>query len=120
MQEIVSTITSKGQVTIPAAVRRHLGVGTNDKITFVIEDTGEVRSSVPTTRPSTRCAGSRDRSPLLAHGRKSRDRSGGARRGGGAVAVSTPPYIDTDVIVRLLTGDDPAQAGGCSAALPGG
>ncbi len=47
MQEIVSTITSKGQVTIPAAVRRHLGVGTNDKITFVIEDTGEVRLSVP-------------------------------------------------------------------------
>jgi AbrB family looped-hinge helix DNA binding protein len=47
MQEIVSTITSKGQVTIPAAVRRHLGVGTNDKITFVIEDSGEVRLSVP-------------------------------------------------------------------------
>jgi AbrB family looped-hinge helix DNA binding protein len=47
MQEIVSTITSKGQVTIPAAVRRHLGVDTNDKIAFVLEDDGQVRLSVP-------------------------------------------------------------------------
>ena len=47
MQEIVSTISSKGQVTIPAAVRRHLGVGTNDTIAFVLEDNGEVRLSVP-------------------------------------------------------------------------
>lgn len=47
MQEIVSTITSKGQVTIPAAVRRHLGVGTNDSIAFVLEDSGEVRLCVP-------------------------------------------------------------------------
>ncbi len=47
MQEIVSTITSKGQVTIPAAVRRHLGVGRNDKIAFVLEDNGDVRLSVP-------------------------------------------------------------------------
>jgi len=47
MQEIISTITSKGQVTIPAAVRRHLGVGTRDKIAFVLEDDGQVRLSVP-------------------------------------------------------------------------
>ena len=47
MQEIVSTITSKGQVTIPAVVRRHLGVGTNDKVSFVIEENGEVRLSAP-------------------------------------------------------------------------
>ncbi|MDP8922188.1 MAG: type II toxin-antitoxin system PrlF family antitoxin [Chloroflexota bacterium] len=47
MQEIVSTITSRGQVTIPAAVRRHLGVGQHDKIVFVLEDDGEVRLSVP-------------------------------------------------------------------------
>ncbi|MBI2864482.1 MAG: type II toxin-antitoxin system PrlF family antitoxin [Chloroflexi bacterium] len=37
MKEILSTITSKGQVTIPAEVRRHLGVNTHDKIAFVIE-----------------------------------------------------------------------------------
>src|SRR4051794_33602689 len=47
MKEIVSTITSKGQVTIPSAVRRHLGIGTNDKITFVIGDDGEVQLKAP-------------------------------------------------------------------------
>ena len=37
MREIVSTITRKGQVTIPSEVRKHLGVGTPDKVAFVIE-----------------------------------------------------------------------------------
>jgi len=43
MKEILSTITSKGQVTIPKDVREHLGVSTNDPIAFVIEDDGTVR-----------------------------------------------------------------------------
>ncbi|MBA2597350.1 MAG: type II toxin-antitoxin system PrlF family antitoxin [Chloroflexota bacterium] len=42
MRQFVSSVTSKGQVTIPAAVRKHLGVGTPDKITFVLEDNGSV------------------------------------------------------------------------------
>jgi len=37
VRQFVSNVTSKGQVTIPAAVREHLGVGTPDKITFVVE-----------------------------------------------------------------------------------
>ena len=47
MKEIVSTITSKGQVTIPAEVRRHLGVAQGDKLSFVIADTGAVELRVP-------------------------------------------------------------------------
>ncbi len=47
MKEIVSTITSKGQVTIPAEVRRHLGVKRNDKVSFVLEPDGVVRLRVP-------------------------------------------------------------------------
>ena len=47
MQELLCTITSKGRVTIPAVVRRHLGVGEHDEIAFVLEDNGEVRLSVP-------------------------------------------------------------------------
>jgi antitoxin PrlF len=47
MKEIISTITSKGQVTIPAEVRRHLGLHTNDKISFVIDAGGEVRLRAP-------------------------------------------------------------------------
>jgi AbrB family looped-hinge helix DNA binding protein len=42
MKQFVSSVTSKGQVTIPVAVRKHLGVGTPDKITFVVEDDGDV------------------------------------------------------------------------------
>lgn len=38
MKEIVSNVTRKGQVTIPAEVRRRLGVGTPDKVAFVLED----------------------------------------------------------------------------------
>lgn len=43
MQEIISTITSKGQVTIPVEIRRYLGLKTNDKIAFVIASDGTVR-----------------------------------------------------------------------------
>jgi AbrB family looped-hinge helix DNA binding protein len=42
MREFNATITSKGQVTIPAEVRRELGVGRSDKVTFVIRDEGGV------------------------------------------------------------------------------
>ena len=42
-KETVSTISSKGQVTLPAAVRKHLGVEVNGKVAFVIERTGDVR-----------------------------------------------------------------------------
>jgi AbrB family looped-hinge helix DNA binding protein len=47
VKEIVSTITSKGQVTIPAEVRRHLGVHEGDKLSFVIPDAGAVELRVP-------------------------------------------------------------------------
>jgi antitoxin PrlF len=47
MKEIVSTITSKGQVTIPAEVRRHLGVHQGDKLSFVIDDNGAIEIKLP-------------------------------------------------------------------------
>jgi antitoxin PrlF len=47
MKEIISTVTRKGQVTIPASVRKHLGIKTNDKIAFVIDQEGAVRLRVP-------------------------------------------------------------------------
>jgi AbrB family looped-hinge helix DNA binding protein len=42
MKERVSTISSKGQVTIPVDIRRQLGVGVADKIAFVVTDEGRV------------------------------------------------------------------------------
>ena len=47
MKQILSTISSKGQITLPAEVRRHLRVSTNDKVAFVIEPEGGVRLEVP-------------------------------------------------------------------------
>jgi AbrB family looped-hinge helix DNA binding protein len=45
--EILMTVTSKGQVTIPAAVRRHLKIERNQKIALVLEGDGTVRLKVP-------------------------------------------------------------------------
>jgi antitoxin PrlF len=42
MKEFVSTINSKGQVTIPADVRRQLGVGSADKVAFLLTEAGTV------------------------------------------------------------------------------
>jgi antitoxin PrlF len=42
MKEILSTVTQRGQVTIPAEVRRLLGTKRGDKVAFQIED-GTVR-----------------------------------------------------------------------------
>jgi bifunctional DNA-binding transcriptional regulator/antitoxin component of YhaV-PrlF toxin-antitoxin module len=47
MQEIVMTVTSRGQVTIPLEVRRVLGIKKHQKITFVISRAGEVKVKIP-------------------------------------------------------------------------
>ncbi|MHB8382188.1 MAG: AbrB/MazE/SpoVT family DNA-binding domain-containing protein [Candidatus Binataceae bacterium] len=38
----VSTITSKGQTTIPGEIRRHLKLKPGDRIQFIVEDDGKV------------------------------------------------------------------------------
>jgi len=38
MREYVATVTSKGQLTLPAAVRRQLGLEAGDRVSIVIED----------------------------------------------------------------------------------
>ncbi len=40
MRAVDATITSQGQVTIPAEVRRHLGLAKRDRVTFLIADDG--------------------------------------------------------------------------------
>ena len=42
MAELVTTMTQRGQVTVPAEVRRLLGLKPRDKVAFEIED-GEVQ-----------------------------------------------------------------------------
>ena len=62
-RHIPSTISSKGQVTIPAEVRRLLGVGTNDKIAFQITDKGDVLLTVPQYRSIADLAGAAGKLP---------------------------------------------------------
>lgn len=38
MKEILATMTGRGQVTVPAEVRRLLGTKSGDKVAFQIED----------------------------------------------------------------------------------
>jgi len=42
MRELASAISSKGQVTIPIAVRRRLGIGPSDRVAFVFGENGVV------------------------------------------------------------------------------
>jgi len=42
MKEILSTITTKGQVTLPIEIRRLLDVRPHDKVAFIVDD-GEIR-----------------------------------------------------------------------------
>jgi AbrB family looped-hinge helix DNA binding protein len=62
MKEIISSVTRGGQVTLPAEVRRVLGVRPGDKVAFAIED-GEVNlvpvrytleTAAGSVRPATR------------------------------------------------------------------
>lgn len=40
MRSIDAKVTSQGQVTIPVAVRRHLGIEKGEQVTFVIDEAG--------------------------------------------------------------------------------
>jgi AbrB family looped-hinge helix DNA binding protein len=46
---MISTLTSKGQITIPKRVRDQLGLKTGDKVEFVLHDDGGVRMIPHTT-----------------------------------------------------------------------
>jgi AbrB family looped-hinge helix DNA binding protein len=42
LRSAVATITSKGQITIPIAIRRHLQADMHDKIEFIVNADGDV------------------------------------------------------------------------------
>src|SRR6266849_8093985 len=62
-KQIHSTITSKGQVSIPAEVRRVLGVGTTGKVVFQITQEGAVLLTVPQYRSVADLAGAAGKLP---------------------------------------------------------
>ena len=66
MKEVLSTVTSKGQVTIPIEVRRELQIEPGDKLAFVIHDPGkvEVRQALYPTIASLRGAAGSLKKPM--------------------------------------------------------
>lgn len=40
---MIATITSKGQITLPASVRKALKIKTGDKLDFEVTEDGEIR-----------------------------------------------------------------------------
>jgi AbrB family looped-hinge helix DNA binding protein len=56
-----TTVTSKGQVTIPKRIREFLRVKPGDRIDFDIEASGKVvvRPAAPTSAPSGACCTAR-------------------------------------------------------------
>lgn len=52
---VESAVTSKGQTTLPKAVREALGVGPGDRVRYAILDNGEVR--ILPVRPLSRLFG---------------------------------------------------------------
>ena len=45
MREYVVTVTRKGRLTLPAAVRRQLRIDAGDRVSIVIEDDNNVRTA---------------------------------------------------------------------------
>lgn len=48
VREIISTVTSKGQITIPIEIRKKLQLDKGDKLSFVITDAGSIELRAPT------------------------------------------------------------------------
>jgi AbrB family looped-hinge helix DNA binding protein len=78
---LATTVTTRGQVTIPKPIRDHLGIVPGASVTFDVESDGRVvlRPAKPEDRPESRFA-----------------------RWRGAAG----PGPSTDEIMRLLGGDD--------------
>ncbi len=51
-----ATITSKGQITLPKALREHLHLAAGDRVEFILEENNVVRM-VPRTTSITRLKG---------------------------------------------------------------
>ena len=53
---VATTLTSKGQVTVPKSVRDFLGIGPGSKVTFELTKKGDVVLRPVTARPVRRSA----------------------------------------------------------------
>ena len=54
MRRPESTVTRKGQITVPVAIRKALGIESGDRVSFVLEDGTAASIAISTgSRPSS-------------------------------------------------------------------
>ena len=100
-----STISSKGQITIPVEVRRQLGLATGSRIRFVRTDTGSYEIC---PHPAFGHVAEGIDRRACGSGQPGGDGSGDHRLG--TWPRSTVIGLDTNVLVRYIVQDDTAQA----------
>src|SRR5688572_15485594 len=100
-----STLTSKGQTTIPKEVRDHLKLQSGDQIDFVIQENGTVL-----LRPATIHV--RELKDTAFH--RCDERCHSKTFPGTALKA-----LDTNVLVRYLVQDDPGQSRRAAAYIEG-
>ena len=104
---IESSITTKGQTTLPKPVRDALGVRPGDRVRYLIVDDDVRNPAGAVHRPAVRRAEVRwTRGHARRHGT-------GHRRGSHRVVIA----LDTNVLVRYLVDDDAKQAEAARALL---
>lgn len=106
-----STVTSRGQTTLPKDVRRALALTPGDQLRYVILDDGQVR--ILRTRPVSDLAGILRRDGQVPVSLADMD----AAIAAGAQDEELVTGLDTNVLVRYLVQDDRAQAAMATQAI---
>ena len=99
-----ATLTTKGQVTIPKSVREHLRIDAGDQVDFVLTDRGDV--IVRGVSLDIREAPGLAETAGTARGKRRCNERGHPSPAREEALIG----IDTNVLIRYLTQDDPAQA----------
>lgn len=102
-----STLTSKGQVTLPKEIRDRLGLRPGHQLSFELGEDGRIVVRAKTV-PLSSLAGMLRRRGQEAFAARDRRRHR-ARRGRELSEVGRVIALDTNVLVRYLVADDAAQ-----------
>ena len=109
--DVAARVTSKGQVTVPKVVREALGIKEGDEVVFRVEGS---RAVVAKTANFLDLAGT-VKVPA-AKRNAAWDKVLRRTKSKRAAAVPMNAFLDTNVLVRHLTGDPPEMAARATAA----
>ena len=107
MEAVESAITSKGQATIPKAIREHLRLKPGDRVKFFVHPDGSV-ATLP--KLPARALGHRQAAAKARHDRGDERGRSRWRHRSRAAPKAAMIGLDTNVLVRYLAQDDPVQS----------